>query len=1282
MASGWEITGAVPTKPAKATKAGAWDIVAAAPEQAELEAPEGTLSALSTGPSIQPSSAPPVADLEQLSGVMSTLASSVTPTGTSNRSIRMSSEQSLRKALEGMLQENRPTELVGPPVPELRVAPAPALPPSEIDIGSSDATQLIRRLSERTGIKGAGLGSLQELLQTAALPYTVPRGVMGEALDVPYRAIHDLGPGEGGVTPGKVAEFGLDLGTALGAGPISLTKKAQAAASTVALDSKVVNGILSDVLLSAQQGKLSNTALTAIKAMRELGVSKPDLAKKVLPILDRAERISSAKVLSTPEAQAVIAELTKAASRGEAGMVTRSAIEKLSGLGVSSKDIAVKIAPFLGDNALVLGSVGKGSTKISESTRAAIEAVLGHVSVGEKAGIKMPTPGSPYSDWLDAMNPVKKLLDKTVPAEELTARLNPFEALRLLPGSWGKVDSFLAYQPVNVSTLKFEGKALGAILRPVKGNMDAFRAYLTARQALSLEADGFKTGLNLDAAKAVVKDLKNTKIGLAAKEATNYANLSLKTLKDSGIISANTYKAIVKMHPAYAPMYRLAPDLDVVFSESAEKAMKAARKTLEPSNPLQRIKGSTRKIVDPVEGLIKNTYLYVRAADKNMAIGELIKWSKQFPELGKYIKKVASRKTDWEIVSDFEQEALAGGWTQDALRGLKPDGFMPSANTIAHFENGVRTLYEVPADIAGAIKALDRTEINMLWKVLAKPAQLLRAGATLSPEFIGRNPLRDQFSAWIFSKYGYVPGVDWLRGVGHVVSNKLEGDKLYWQWKVAGGEHSMLVSLDRLALQSDIKRALQGIGGLETGSMNYVTALNPVEALRTMSILGEKGTRLGEFARGVGKLGESAGSLRKAAFASREVGLDFARMGAQGRAMNMITAFFNSNLQGPDKLMRTAKADPFGFSMKVGGGITIPSLLLVGSNMQDGRWAEIPSYQKDLFWLILTGHVSKEDWKKMSAQERHRFSSEHPIIRIPKPFEAGIIFGSMPERVFEYMMTKQEEKNPSAVYDWLKNAGEAATPGMMPTAALPIWELGRNRSSFTGARIVPEGQKDMLPAWQSRADTPEFLKSLSQGLGKIVGEERTFSPIAANHIIRAWSGGLGYYVTTITDGLLGKAGIVPDIMKLRPELPLQEQIPLVRGFIAKFPTTASPAVEHFFNEYAKVQSKSTTTKKLAERGVGGYTDIGAVAEEIPARVIYTAMTQALNAANDITVNPMIDPTKKAELIGTIIFSVNMMATEGMAALGKMKAGIAKVPAAQPKYRPSPGTWQITGAQKE
>lgn len=166
--------------------------------------------------------------------------------------------------------------------------------------------------------------------------------------------------------------------------------------------------------------------------------------------------------------------------------------------------------------------------------------------------------------------------------------------------------------------------------------------------------------------------------------------------------------------------------------------------------------------------------------------------------------------------------------------------------------------------------------------------------------------------------------------------------------------------------------------------------------------------------------------------------------------------------------------------VKVMASITLPSVLLWWANHDDPRWAEIPRWQKDLFWIVMT--------------------DEHAY-RIPKLFEIGVLFGSVPERALEWL----NENDPKAFADLGGTLGEAFTPGLLPNFAVRVVEQFANRSTFTGAPIIPFANEGLLPELQYSAHTTELGKALGRLVGYVPGmaDSKVASPAVLENYIRA-----------------------------------------------------------------------------------------------------------------------------------------------------------------------------------
>lgn len=730
--------------------------------------------------------------------------------------------------------------------------------------------------------------------------------------------------------------------------------------------------------------------------------------------------------------------------------------------------------------------------------------VLGSINIGEKDRRKMSLD-SLYSMTIDEIHPIKRFVEE-VGATGLPIGKDPYKLAWLLRGWTGKAETLLKRGVLDEGGNK-AGKSLDEILKPVEKELDSFRAYATSKHSLEVTVRGKHTGvLDADAQEVVSKYAARYQPVL--DELVKYQDAVLDQLVDAGVMDAGAVAKMRQMYPNYVPFYRHFDDM----SAAGEYLSKGGFANLR--NPVKEMKGSARDINDPIESIVKNTYLYTNIAERNRVGRAIVELAEGKEGLGRLVEKVEGGRSGKE-------------------------------NVLTVFRNGKAEHYQVDPDLYRATLALDRESANIIVKLLSYPASWLRAGAVLSPDFMVRNPVRDQFSAFINSKYGFVPGIDLLRGVFHAFKK----DDLYWQWMNSGGAHSTMVSLDRDYLQKSLRQMLN-----KSTKDKIKTVVNPktyLEMLRTLSEFGEQGTRLGEFAKGI----RSGSSPLEAALSSRDVTLDFSRVGTHTKGANRAIAFFNATVQGMDKMRRQFIENPKGAIMKTALSVTLPSVLLYFHNRDNPLYQELPQWEKDLFWIIPTGNT-KEDH----------------IYRIPKPFELGILFGTTFERALAWM----DSQDPKAFKDFGKTIAEAAMPGYIPTAFLPVIEVWGNKSYFTGRPIVPQREEKLEPNQQFGPRTTEFAKLLARG-GKYVPfvGEHLGSPRKVETILRGYTGGLGMYTVQGAEALGDAAGAMERTP--RPTLDIAEY-PVLKAFMAK-PYAGGQSMQDFYEELDRLERQYNTAKQ-------------------------------------------------------------------------------------------------------
>lgn len=395
-------------------------------------------------------------------------------------------------------------------------------------------------------------------------------------------------------------------------------------------------------------------------------------------------------------------------------------------------------------------------------------------------------------------------------------------------------------------------------------------------------------------------------------------------------------------------------------------------------------------------------------------------------------------------------------------------------------ENGKKVAYQTIPEFYGPIAGYNETSAGFVLGLARNTARMLRAGATSSPSFIVRNLIRDTFFAGISSKTGFIPFVDTVRGMYALAKNP----QLRAEFEAAGvnqynfysSAESVSKSLDEMAGGKAWRE--YGAGDVWNAFMKYPGMLSEFV---------ESSSRMGEFMRAR----KQGVSIDEAARYARELTLDFSRSGVQGEKVNQIVPFFNACLQGGDKMIRLMKDDPVGTVTALGKYIVLPSVILWALNHDEDWYKELDPNIKNTCWCLPGG------------------------IRIPKPQEAGVFFGSGIEMVLD-MATKTD---PEAMWEWAEAFKDAALPNFVPTLFLPLLEWKANYSYFRGQPITGK-RLERLP------DEMQFNPGTSE-VAKAVGQVLKVSPVKVDNTIRGYTGTMGMFLAQSLDPLVAEKRNMP-----------------------------------------------------------------------------------------------------------------------------------------------------------
>tara|TARA_R100001369_G_scaffold44020_2_gene70111 strand:- start:1657 stop:5550 length:3894 start_codon:yes stop_codon:yes gene_type:complete len=838
--------------------------------------------------------------------------------------------------------------------------------------------------------------------------------------------------------------------------------------------------------------------------------------------------------------------------------------------------------------------------------------------------------------FFDKLHPIYRVVKEADKSTLKEGALNPYETLRIQPGMIGRAETFINRGTLDFATLDIKGKSLLQIMEPIKDPTlyKEFSAYAIAKRAMEKEAQGIKTGVPLEAAKQTVKE-NNTKFEKIHKELQQYNTSLLTYLKDAGVLDTKTFEVILEANKDYVPFFRVLEGKDGPINKSV-------------SNPIMEMKGSTKVIQDPINSIFNNTYQVITMAERNNAFVKLIEMveankiikNNKFSEIYKVGDNAKPIKISVKELEGIIDTSKLDKTTLDNLTIFRKNGQQVTDTQIALYRNGKKEIWEVGPDIAKALKDSNGVVTELLlsrWGSWAtKPASWLRAGATLAPDFFARNMTRDTVSAAIFSKGFRIPFLTSMEGAFHMVKR----GPLYDKWIKSGGIQSMIVSMDKNYFDKNIKSELTKtkVHNLITEPKQLIKVMldlsNPIklpgrtlDVLRDVSSFAESMTRVGEFSRAYRQAQKQnltkREALERGGFEGRDITIDFKKMGSTIQAVNLIAAFFNARLQGYAKMYDSFKNRPVGTMTKVGAFIVTPSVLLWIKNHDNETYKQLPRWQKDLFWIVITGEGDDE-----------------VVYRIPKPFEPGILFGTGTERALDYVFSE----DPSSIKKFIKELAltNLKNLGPVPELIKPIVEQWSNKSLFSGQPIIPFGQENILPEYQYTDYTSETAKFIGKSLQHILGDKNGMtSPARIENIINNWTGTLGKYVLDAADKALIATGTVKDPIKPTDKL---SDIPFIKAFVVRNPSSGSEYIETFYETFNDAKIRFNTINKLTDpneiiKQFKILTEEGLNTEQGPDGILQlslegeaTAMQGFRELIDLVYKNPTIPPDEKRQLI--------------------------------------------------
>ena len=596
---------------------------------------------------------------------------------------------------------------------------------------------------------------------------------------------------------------------------------------------------------------------------------------------------------------------------------------------------------------------------------------------------------------------------------------------------------------------------------------------------------------------------KRRKVRQAHRELVKFYQKILDDMLEGEVITEKTYNTLKEAYPNYVPMFRYLKNSKIIDFDPA-KDIKDAVSFEGVLEPIMGRKGSTLPIQDMLTSAMESYTRAQRAIEMNSIIRKMDIIIEGFAASGMegvFVKKYNNVPVlkDMYVVQADGREVPASGLTEEDLEALEAGTVIRSksrdrATFVVGKEKGKIVIYEAHSEVIAALQTMSRQlDDNWVWKLAKGFGDILRTGATATPEFWIKNAFKDTFHGYQATDSG-VTFKDLCETTLFLGTPK-EDPRLQVLWEEFLEDSAGMGNFlhDIVSRHNDFYRDVTGRKSMKDYS--------PIRWLQEKATVAENISRFTEYV----KAREAGASRKEAAFRSMDQ-QDFGMAGTWIRPVNSVIPFFNSPIQSKYKLWRQFKKNPKEFLIRAMWSnipITLVSMALraLASDDQKRRIDEAHSYIRVNYWLVPIPFTDA-------------------IVRIPKPFDTSMLFANTLETFLEYVF----DKDPATATQYMKEwATDNFMHSVMPSSMFPqvlnvMGEASTGFNQFYGMSSVPASLQDELAMYQYTSETPHLLIGWGRLMGSIGLEDATIaSPIAMQSLINTTFGGLGTLTLDLTD---------------------------------------------------------------------------------------------------------------------------------------------------------------------
>ena len=777
------------------------------------------------------------------------------------------------------------------------------------------------------------------------------------------------------------------------------------------------------------------------------------------------------------------------------------------------------------------------------------------------------------------------------------------------------------------------GMSLKEALAPAANSMEDFLLYARARRAQELERpsrsfpEGRRSGFTPEAIRAGL-DLGTPEIRQAHDRYRALNRRMLNLLRQSERINDTQHAALLDLGDNFVSFQRVMEAVD-------------DRPVQQPGvlgNVLRRYRGGRGQVIDTFDAVTGNIQAMTEMAVQNKARAEFFDLAERSHLGDRFVRRVPNRAVPTTVsvknVQDTLRRAGVDESAVDAIGNLdaetltlfqtRPTELQPNQQVV--WRNGERQVWEIAPEaraLQRSFEAIGPQERRRWLEVFGYPKRVLTNLVTMMPGFQVVNLYRDGAQRYVVSGRASYPYKGLVRGLLDGITQ----NEVYKEYMRNGGGS---VS-QRQQEQAQSRARLEDWYGSQGVPMRRVlNTPRKVWGYYQRLLTGfEMANRLAEYRA----VRERGGTMRQGTAAGRDVSTDFARSGAAEhiRILNALLPFFNARVQGLYQLARQAGPGQPNRMRRVGnlalrGGVmmAVPSMLLYMMNRQDERWEEIPDEVKDLHWILFN------PWGE-------------GYFTIPKPFEVGALFATVPERMLEQALDRDDKLAPAM---W-RMLVDTLAMNPIPQFGRPIADIWANRR-WGGIPIEPKRLQGVEPELRATPGTSQTMQSLfsteaMRGFQETtLGKAMDLGPAEADHLVKGYLGTLGTYLLQASDALLPlDAGESPDWRI--------DDMPVVRRWYRELPQKRTAYLDEVYATTNEILQLKQSIDLLKREGGDPSTMVQTPRQQArfsaagPARQVRDELATVSRQIRIVTRSKQLDGTQKRQLLDQLYAQQSQLA---------------------------------------